>query len=199
MLLLQISLWHTVCTFLRVARSDRLEVDNKWALLLQISLLWHTVCRLCTFNSQAIWKVKAEGKLHFFAWLFVQGKIQTADNLLLKGIHCEPVCCLCAQDMETAAHLCLHCCYAWEVWCLVHSWSQGLVGIPVHDVDIQDWWNSTLQATCAENKSRAAALLIYMAWNIWNERNRRIFQGISQTPARILGLIKEEMAIRRLL
>ena len=115
-------------------------------LLLQISL-WHTVCRLCTFNSQAIWKVKAEGKLHFFAWLFVQGKIQTADNLLLKGIHCEPVCCLCAQEMETAVHLYLHCCYAREVWCLVHSWSEGLAGIPVHGVDIQDWWNSTLQIT----------------------------------------------------
>ena len=48
----------------------------------------------CTFNSFALLKAKAEGKHCFFGWLFLQEKIQTADNLLLKGIECDPVCCL---------------------------------------------------------------------------------------------------------
>jgi hypothetical protein len=70
----------------------------------------------CTFNSKAIWKAKAEGKHRFFAWLMVQEKLQTADNLLVKGTACDPVCCLCDQELETAKHLCLHCCFAQEVW-----------------------------------------------------------------------------------
>ena len=48
----------------------------------------------CTFNSTAIWKAKTEGKHRFFGWLFLQQKIQTADNLTLKGIPCDPQCCL---------------------------------------------------------------------------------------------------------
>jgi hypothetical protein len=107
-----------------------------------------------------------------------------------KGIVCDPICCLCDQEMETAAHLCLHCCFAKEVWCLVHTWSEGLISIPAQGVDIQDWWNLTLQLASAENRNRVAALLIYTAWNVWNERNRRIFQGASQSPTRVLGLIK---------
>ena len=40
----------------------------------------------CTFNSKVIWNAKTEGKHRFFAWLLVQEKLQTADNLLVKGI-----------------------------------------------------------------------------------------------------------------
>ena len=150
----------------------------------------------CTFDARALWKTKAEGTHRFFAWLLVQEKIQTADNLLLKGIQCDPMCCLCDQDLESASHLCLHCCFAQQVCFLVHAWSQGLISLPAPDVTVQDWWNLSLQAANAADKGSVAALLIYSAWNIWNERNMCIFQGISQEPQRILGLTKQEMAIR---
>jgi hypothetical protein len=132
----------------------------------------------CTFNTQAIWKAKTEGKHRFFTWLLVQEKIQTADNLLIKGVECDPVCCLCDQELESAAHLCLHCCFAQEVWCLVHAWSQGLIGIPVQGVEVPEWWNSTVHAASAESRAKVAAILIYTAWNVWNERNRSVFQGL---------------------
>jgi hypothetical protein len=79
----------------------------------------------------------------------------------------------------------------------VHAWTQGLISIPVQGVEEQEWWNSTVQATSAENRAKVAAILFYMAWNVWNERNRRTFQGVSQSSTRILGLIKEEMEVRR--
>ena len=151
----------------------------------------------CNFDAPAIWKSKAEGKHRFFAWLLVQGKLQTADNLLLKGIQCNTICCLCDQELESASHLCLHCCFAQQVWFLVCSWSQELISLPTPNVTVQDWWNMSLQAANAADKGRVAALLIYTAWNIWNERNRRIFQGVSQQPQGVLGMIKQEMTIRQ--
>jgi len=61
----------------------------------------------------------------------------------------------------------------------------------------QDWWNSMLQDTSAENRRKVATISIYTTWNIWNERNKRIFQGSSLMPAGVLNLIKLEMDVRR--
>jgi hypothetical protein len=72
----------------------------------------------------------------------------TTDNLLRKGIHCDPVCALCDQDVETADHLCLHCVFEKEVWMVVHVWSKNSVAIPVSGVTLLDWWNNaTVVAT----------------------------------------------------
>ncbi|KAF8693960.1 hypothetical protein HU200_038605 [Digitaria exilis] len=38
--------------------------------------------------------------------------------------------------------------------------------------------------------------MIYTTWNIWKERNQRVFEGISATPQRVLSLIKNEMNLR---
>ena len=79
----------------------------------------------------------------------------------------------------------------------MHLWSDGLICTPSPSVDVEEWWNSSLRAANDENMGRIAAILIYTSWNVWNERNRRIFQGTSQSPAQILNLIKQEMDIRR--
>jgi hypothetical protein len=41
-------------------------------------------------------------------------------------------------------------------------------------------------------------LLIYAVWNLWKERNRRIFDHRSASPSAVLTLIKEEISLRRL-
>jgi hypothetical protein len=38
--------------------------------------------------------------------------------------------------------------------------------------------------------------MIYTTWNIWKERNRRIFDGKSATTSRVVQLIKDEMSVR---
>ncbi|KAG2617972.1 hypothetical protein PVAP13_3NG258106 [Panicum virgatum] len=108
----------------------------------------------CTFNANAIWKAKAEGKHRLFAWLL-------------------------------------------QVWNLVQNWTDGLISLPPSGIGIEEWWNLMINSTTSENRNKVAAILIYTAWNIWNERNRRIFQGSSQQPTAVLGFIKEEMEVRR--
>jgi hypothetical protein len=37
---------------------------------------------------------------------------------------------------------------------------------------------------------------LYTPWNVWKERNRRVFDRITASPRRVLALIKEEMQLR---
>ena len=67
--------------------------------------------------------------------------------------------------------------------------------MPPSGVQVQDWWNDAMRLATAHTKPTLAAILLYTVWNIWNERNRRIFQGLMQTPEQIFGLI--EMAFRQ--
>jgi hypothetical protein len=82
----------------------------------------------CTFDALAIWKVITEGKHRFFVWLLVQGKILTADKLLVRNWPCNSTT-VCDQEFETAKHLCLQCVFAQEVWVLVAAWSDVIVQV----------------------------------------------------------------------
>ena len=76
----------------------------------------------------------------------------------------------------------------------MHTWTESLISIPELAITVQEWWNSSIQAAGAQDRrNKVAAILIYTAWKIWNERNRRIFTGASLSPSRLLGMIKLEM------
>jgi hypothetical protein len=126
----------------------------------------------------------------------VQCKILTADRLLARNWPCNPVCVLCDQELESATHLCLQCVFARQVWYLVSSWTGGRIQIPPLNLSIEHWWNSALHGLPKEQKRIVAAILIYTAWHIWKERNRRIFEGAVASPSRVLALIKENLKLR---
>jgi mannosylglycoprotein endo-beta-mannosidase len=131
----------------------------------------------CSFDTKAIWKASAEGKHKLFAWLLVQNRILTADLLLVRNWLCQPVCILCDQNWETTVHLCLHCVYAREVWFMVSNWAEVTIQVPAQDVSTKVWWNGAMQERSKSLARRAAAILMCTGWNLWKERNRRIFSG----------------------
>ncbi|CAN6171901.1 unnamed protein product [Urochloa humidicola] len=150
----------------------------------------------CTFNTNAIWTAKTEGKHRFFTWLLVQQKILTADKLIARHWPCDPICTLCDQEQETAAHICLHCVYAQQVWVLVAKWTDNLVQVPPRTGSVEDWWNSSLCGLPKKTKQQRATIMMYTTWNIWKERNRRIFEQVAASPQRMLASIKLEMETR---
>ena len=79
----------------------------------------------------------------------------------------------------------------------MHIWTEGLISIPELAITVQEWWNSSIQAAEAQERNKVAAILIYTAWNVWNERNCRIFPRTSLSPMRVLDMIKSEMEVRR--
>uniref|UniRef100_K3ZL48 Uncharacterized protein n=1 Tax=Setaria italica TaxID=4555 RepID=K3ZL48_SETIT len=89
---------------------------------------------------------------------------------------------------EMAIHISMHCCYAKEIWFLVSNWmgpgASILCGADGNlynaaDGDIYDWWNRVLEPLNANQRCSVAAIVMYTIWNIWKERNPRIFDNSS--------------------
>lgn len=141
-------------------------------------------------------RLKVEGKHRFFGWLMLRSKILTTDKLLLRNWPCNPLCALCQGEDETAKRMCIMCTFALQVWQLVHSWTSNLVPLPM-TTDLQEWWWVSIHSVPKEKRRAVAAVMIYTCSNLWNERNRRIFQGVLSTPQRVFTMIKEEIALRQ--
>ncbi|WVZ67318.1 hypothetical protein U9M48_016414 [Paspalum notatum var. saurae] len=153
---------------------------------------------VCSFKANLIWKAHAEGKHKFFMWLLVQAKVLTADKLALRHWPCNPICVLCDQQQETALHLCLLCPFALQVWESARVWSNNLILPPVVDcLSVEDWWLTVFLGKPEEHHKTISGILMYIVWNIWKERNRRIFDGKSASPTTVFSRAKEEMALRR--
>ncbi|OEL36527.1 hypothetical protein BAE44_0002452 [Dichanthelium oligosanthes] len=112
-------------------------------------------------------------------------------------MQCNPVCSLCSQAQETALHLILQCPYA-EVWARGSAWSNGLIQVPDQETGIEEWWNKFLNNLSKNERRLKAVVLMYVAWNLWKERNRRVFEGRSMEPMQVLQEIKAEMILRKL-
>ena len=149
------------------------------------------------FNGESIWKAESEGKHKFFAWLMVQCKLLTTDKLLARHWPCNPICSLCNQEHETTAHLILHCPFARLVWEKMEIWTRQLIRPPQDGLEIIAWWQTEL-AQLPKTRRLKAALMMYCAWNIWKERNRRVFELKQGTPAEVLHEIKMEIETRSL-
>jgi hypothetical protein len=66
-------------------------------------------------DNMAFWKAPMEGKHKCFARLLVHSKILTTDQMMLRDWNCNLLCSLCGTELETAAHLCMHCPFALQV------------------------------------------------------------------------------------
>jgi hypothetical protein len=136
-----------------------------------------------------IWPVWAPPKCKFFMWLLMQRRIFTADRLLRFGMQNQYFCPLCWRNLETPAHLFAECPWARQVWertaLLFHC---PAIGAPDGDDRALSWAVTTLEAS----DKRAASLIILVAWEIWRERNRRVFCNKELTVSGLTHLIADE-------
>lgn len=79
----------------------------------------------------------------------------------------------------------------------MEGWTQSLVGKPQQGLQIMDWWEELVHLS-KETRKIKAALLIYTAWNIWKEGNRRVFEQKVGSSLQIMMDIKNEINERKM-
>lgn len=138
-----------------------------------------------------LWSAKVEPKCQFFMWLWLRGRILTNDNLATRGIPQSEMCNLCDQQDETPLHLILRCPFARAVWFLVAADLNfpAFVTAAQQAGSITSWWEDF---ACSLGKRKKTAA-IYTAWNIWKERNRRVFDQKVLQESAILQLIRQDI------
>jgi hypothetical protein len=150
------------------------------------------------FDAAKIWLAHAEPKCKIFAWLALHAKLLTADKLAIRGWPHDPVCPLCLSAHETTSHLCKDCPFTTAIWNTIH-----------HDVDdnhathgtsfmsINDWWDNIIEGKSVAIRRNLSGRFLYVIWNAWKERNRRIFTGHRLTYIEVAAIVKEDIAQRQ--
>ena len=156
-----------------------------------------------TYNrhqTKLIWRAHTENKCKLFAWILIQNKILTSDNLALRGWPHQNSCALCSGPLETGLHLCLTCPYAQVVWNQISTWENFNILQAAHPVqfdNIGKWWEKAARSVPKDKRRHFNGLIIYTMWNIWKERNRRIFDQKFLTVKKVATRIKENLEVYR--
>jgi hypothetical protein len=144
-----------------------------------------------------VWKPWAPPKCKTFAWLIIQNRVWTADRLQKRGWPNCGRCKLCNQVHESASHLLFKCRFTIGVWSSVRSW------LGLHDVDpsawhsrgnVKEWWTEEIHKP-RQGRKAMASLAMLISWEIWKERNARVFRNKASTTDMVITKIKDEVAM----
>nr|TKW38812.1 hypothetical protein SEVIR_1G139600v2 [Setaria viridis] len=94
--------------------------------------------------------------------------------------------------METAHHLLAECRYTKRIWESVAQWlSQESLqpGQWKHIIMAIEWWTNITSTTGVPRKATRSLALLVM-WEIWNERNSRIFRHQGSPTASLMAKVK---------
>uniref|UniRef100_A0A453BYJ9 Reverse transcriptase domain-containing protein n=1 Tax=Aegilops tauschii subsp. strangulata TaxID=200361 RepID=A0A453BYJ9_AEGTS len=143
-----------------------------------------------------VWRCKLEGKVKFYMWLLLQNRNWTADRLQARGWPHNDSCRLCDQAPETAAHLTLQCCYARQVWHLALGANGWVQNDGLSTTSVSEWWRIFCTHSGATARIEAdLTLAAYIAWHLWKERNRRVFEDKELTPRAVVNLISDDIKL----
>ncbi|XP_074288964.1 uncharacterized protein LOC141614109 [Silene latifolia] len=116
----------------------------------------------------------------------VQKGLATTDNLNRRGLHLVNRCYLCLAAAEDHPHLFFSCSFSRAVYQTILLWL-GVTRRPLclHQ-ELQKGWR----------KKRARCSLAATVYFLWQERNWRIFRGVSRTIEQVVYQIKYYVSIR---
>lgn len=92
-------------------------------------------------------------------------------------------------------HLLLSCPYAKELWFSARVIHRRMADIVLAATSIKMWWLKLNTGAPKEIKNAQVRFAVYMAWNIWKERNRRVFQATSTQPSVLLQMVKDDVCL----
>lgn len=125
--------------------------------------------------TQLCWDPAGLPKAGFFLWLAVQNRILTSDRLRRFGIAGPTRCPLCKAECEDMNHLLYECSYSRNCWeWLVRNLDWSSPFPRVFKTFIMNWPHNICKGIYSKIWNISPAII---AWEIWKERNRRIFKN----------------------
>lgn len=145
-----------------------------------------------------MWKGWAPAKCRFFLWTASLGRILTANLLIRRGWENNYFCALCERNLETAFHLLVECPWAKQSW----EGLAGLANMPslqptgwAHVTSINEWMLTCCTKVGPAKRKGALSLVNLVSWELWGERNRRVFEDKRLKVRSFLLRVKEEIIL----
>ena len=102
----------------------------------------------------------------------------------------------CTQELETANHiLILNCVFTWQIWLCVLSLSGWAAFSPPRGSRLQDWRPSSWACLPELLRDGFDSLVLLIYWQLWKERNSRVFDSVLSSVSVILESILLESHI----
>ncbi|KAM3372699.1 hypothetical protein ACQJBY_019531 [Aegilops geniculata] len=93
-------------------------------------------------------------------------------------------------------HLTLQCCYAREVWHLFLGANSRMYNGVSSASSVSDWWKLLCtQRGAPARTEEEITLSAYIAWHLWKERNRRVFEDKDLTPRALVNMIRDDVTL----
>ncbi|KAK1626289.1 hypothetical protein QYE76_000604 [Lolium multiflorum] len=131
-------------------------------------------------------------------WLLaLHRRLLTADMLAIRGWPHDPLCPLCLSAPETAEHLCKDCPFTMAIWNQIKSWdNDDSTDIRLHYHSISEWWDAMIIGKTNKEQKRISGRFLYILWNAWKERHRRIFTARRLTYLEVADITREDILQR---
>ncbi|XP_038994315.1 uncharacterized protein LOC120118315 [Hibiscus syriacus] len=121
-------------------------------------------------------------------------RLPTKDRLKHFGFDIDDKCVLCNDSMETRDHLFIQCPLAISLW-------DAVIILNGMRMTSRTWGNHLAWACDAWKGRSLLTTILKLAWTtfiytVWEERNKRLFQGCSRNFEALLYAVKHTVAIQ---
>jgi hypothetical protein len=65
----------------------------------------------------------------------------------------------------------------------------------VQEENTMVWWTNSRRQLPKELRHGFDSLFLLVGWQLWNERNARMFNQVSSSPAQVLEVVEQEVAL----
>lgn len=88
-------------------------------------------------------------------------------------------------------HILVRCSYSQQIWWYVLQ-RLGFTSVVPGSDTLQDWWLQLRDQLPNSKRKGFDSLFALVAWQLWKERNGRVFRGEESQPSELIQKIKRE-------
>jgi hypothetical protein len=135
-----------------------------------------------------LWKSRCTPRVKFFVWLILSDRINTRNMLMRRKfiLNSSYQCLMCSNPLEETIEHMLFCCpFSQSYRQAIHiTWDTTGDGLHLLEEGKTRW--------C---KPLFMEIALLASWNIWKERNRKLFEGVDPSVASWKARLKSDLLL----